>query len=151
MKTTVIDDVILALVAALDTALTYPIFDGPPSKRADRSVPVYLIIGADDAADDEVDSATMSSQWVGLGQVSREEMLDIHCMAVGKAINGSVATARRTAMNAIQDVNTYMPKSLTPETYGGQVSNVDSVKSKNEPGGAIVTIAFTIQVSARLV
>ena len=151
MKTTVIDDMILALVTALDTALAYPVFDGPPSKRADRNTPVYLIIGADDSQDDEVNSADMSAVWKGLGQKSRDETLSIHCVAVGKAIDGSVATARHLALNAIADVTPVLPKNPTPESYGPQVSQISTVRSKNQPGGAVVTVGFTIEASARLV
>lgn len=151
MKTTAIDDVILAIVSALSAALTYPVFDGPPSKRADRQTDVYLIIGADDASDDEVNSADMNAEWAGLGQASRRETLYIHCAAVGKAVEGSVASARSAAINAIDDVTLHMPKSPTPETYGCQVSEVGSVKSKNAPGGSVVTVEFTIEASARLV
>lgn len=151
MKTTVIDDVILALVAALDAALPYPVFDGPPSKRADRNTSVYLIIGADDAQDDEVNSADMSAVLKGLGQKSREETLSIHCVAVGKAIDGNVSTARHLALNAIGDVTPVLPKNITPESYGSQVSQISTVRSKNQPGGSVVTVGFTIETSARLV
>jgi hypothetical protein len=149
-KVTAIDDVILAVVAALKAAVTYPVFDGPPSKLPDRGVDRFVAIGADDINDQTkpANSAKMQQQWYGLGQVARLEDLQIDCVAVGRA--KSIASARSIANVVVKDVGTNLGKHLTAETYGAMVGDVGEVRSHNTTGGAVVQILFTITASARL-
>ena len=152
MIVTAIDAVTLAIIAAIDAAVAYPVFDGPPSKLP-RGTDQYkwLAIGVD-VLDDQAGPATaavMTQVWSGLGEVSRAETMDIHCVAVGRGT--SIASARALAMAVIQDVGQYLPKHPTPESYNALISTVSAVKPHNMAGGALVHIEFTISASARLV
>lgn len=149
-KTTAIDDVIVSVVATLTSALTYSVFDGPPSKLPIRGTDRYLVVGADDINDqtNPTNTAHMNQVWYGLGAVAREETLFIECMAVGKA--KTIALARSVAMAVVQDVGVNLPQHPTAETYGAMVDSVSSLRSHNVSGGAIVQVTFTIQASARL-
>jgi len=152
MKATAIDDVTLAIFAAIDAAVTYPVFDGPPSKLPSGTGQYkWLAIGVD-VLDDQSGPATaaiMDQTWASLGEISRAEQMQIHCVAVGRGT--SIANARALAMAVIQDVGTYLPKHPTPESYNALISTVSAVKPHNMAGGALVHIEFTISASARLV
>lgn len=149
-KVTAIDDVIVAVVAALKAAVAYPVYDGPPSKLPTRGADRFVAIGADDINDQTqpAKSAEMSQQWYGLGQVARLEDLHIDCVAVGRA--KSIADARLIAMAVVEDIGMNLGKHLTPETFGAMVGEVSAVRSHNVAGGAIVQIQFVITASARL-
>lgn len=151
MKASVISDVIVAVVAALDAAVSYPVFDGPPSRRPARGTTQFLVIGAETLDDDqgEVSAAVMDQVWRGLGEVARDETLEIYCVAVGRA--STIAQARLLAMGIIQDVTTNLPKNPTAETYNALISNVGALKVNNTAGGAVVQIEFVISATARLV
>lgn len=152
MKATAINDVTLAIVAAIDAAVTYPVFDGPPSKLPSGvNQYQFLAIGVEvlDDQSQPANAAEMSQAWVGLGEPARYEDLVIHCVAVGRA--DSIANARALAMAILQDVDTNMPKHPTPESYNALISAVTAVRPHNLPGGAIVHIQFTVSASARLV
>lgn len=150
LKVTALDDVIVAVVAALRAAVTYPVTDGPPSKQPFRGVDKYVAVFATDAEDQTQadDAALMNQTFYGLGQVAREEQLQIRCIAGARAT--TVAAARHTAMLILQDVGLSIPKNPTPETYGALISSVDSARPHNTAGGAVVTIPFTISATARL-
>jgi hypothetical protein len=152
MKITAINDVTLAIVAAIDAGVAYPVFDGPPSKLPSGTGQYqWLVIGAD-VLDDQSGPATasvMDQEWSSLGEVSRAEEMRIHCVAVGRA--NSIANARALAMTVIQDVGTFLPRHPTQETYNALISTVSAVRPHNVAGGALVHIEFTISASARLV
>jgi hypothetical protein len=150
IKVTALDGLILAVVAAVDAAVTYPVYDGPPSKQPNRGITQYVAIFATEAEDQSQadDSAVMDQVFYGLGQVAREEHLSIKCVAGAKA--STVTAARSLAMSVIQDVGAALPRNPTPETYGCLISAVDAAKPHNTAGGAVVTIQFTIYATARL-
>lgn len=152
MKTTAIDDVILALVSALGSVVDYPVYDGPSRKHPNRSVAKYLVIGGEDPYLDEngdpVNTSGMQQSWKGLGQTARDEDLDIYCVAVGKAPDNP--TARSIALAAVQDASDHLGKNPTPETYKALVSAVTGIEVSHAAGGAVVTVKFTISASARL-
>jgi hypothetical protein len=152
MKPTAIGDVIPVVVASLTAAVSYPVFDGPPSKLPGRDVALWLAIGAQDVTDqvNPTTSATSDSVIHGLGQVATDETLHISCVAVGKAVNGAIADARAAALSIVQDVGAHLAKSPTGTTYGVHVSNVDEVRAHNRSGGAVVQVVFTITAYARL-
>lgn len=149
-KISALDDLVVVLVSTLDAALAYPVSDGPPSKQAARGSTQYLAVFATDAEsqDQADDAATMEQTFSGLGQVSREEHIEIKCVAGGRA--STIAQARSRAMSVVQDVGANIPKHPTNETYGVFVSHVDSAKPHNLSGGAVVTVQFTISATARL-
>src|SRR5258708_4820340 len=105
MKVTAVGDVIVALVAAVTAATSYPVFDGPFTKRPSRITTDYVVIGAEEAYNDEgvnpIISGSMSQVWKGLGQVARDETLQIPCVAVGIAVKGTVAQARAQALSVV--------------------------------------------------
>ena len=152
MQVTAVDDVIVALVAALRAAVTYPVFDGPPSKRPGRGIDRYVVIGAENLdAGEEMPSdksAEMAQVWTGLGQPARDEELHINCVAVGKGT--SIAQARGFAKAAVQDTFNNLGLHPTSQTYNALVSDINAVRSRNVPGGAVVYIEFIVSASARL-
>jgi hypothetical protein len=157
-KVTAVGDVIVTVVATVGAATSYPVFDGPFTKRPSRIAPSYICIGAEEPYNDEnanpINSGSMSQVWKGLGQKSRDETLQIPCVAVGIAVKGTVAQARATALAVVQDVFdnlNALKNSPTNETYGALVDGITSVESRNMSGGAEVTVKFTISASARLV
>jgi hypothetical protein len=154
-KVTAVDDVIVALVAALKAAVTYEVSDGPVTKRPARDSTQLLVIGSEEPWNDEdgnaTNSAMMQQVWKGLGQASRDETMQIPCVAVGYAYGGTVAAARGLAKNAVQDAFNNLNPHPTSATYNALVSDVGSVESRNQAGGAVVTIKFTISASARLI
>jgi hypothetical protein len=152
MKVTAIDEVTLAVVTAIRAGVTYPVFDGPPSKLPSGPKQYkWLAIGVDVLNDQSgpATAAVMDQVWSGLGEPSRAEEMHIHCVAVGRA--DSIANARALAMAVIQDVGTYLPKHPTPESYNALISAVSAVRPHNMAGGALVHVEFTISASARLV
>lgn len=149
-KVSSIDDVILAIVTALDAAVSYPVYDGPPSNWPDRTVSKWVSVGADDLTDQEnfTISATMDQEWTGLGPGARYETIQINCVAVAKST--SIAAARSLAMSVIEDAGSNLAVHPTDETYGALVSSVAAVRSHNITGGAIVHVNFVITANARL-
>jgi hypothetical protein len=155
VKATAVDDVITALVAALKAVVTYEVSDGPVTTRPSRTAAQLLVIGSEEPWNDEdgnpTNSAMMQQVWQSLGQRSREETMQIPCVAVGYAHAGTVATARGLALGAVQDAFTNLNPHPTDATYNALVSDVGSTESRNQAGGAVVTVKFTISASARLV
>lgn len=152
-RATAINDVILAIVAAVDAAVTYPVFDGPPTTLPNRSETKFLVIGAEaPLTDDEApvyDAATMAQTWKGLGQARREEELRINSVAVGKST--SVAAARALAIGVLDDVAANIglhPGNLN--TFNALISEVNTTRVRNVPGGAVVQIQFIISAHANL-
>jgi hypothetical protein len=153
MKVTALGDVITAVVAAIGAVVTYPVSDGPFTKRPARGVTgKYLAIGAEEPYVDEdgnpLSAGSMQQTWKGLGQVARDEELQIPCCAIGKA--ASVSAARALAEAAMQDIFDNLGKHPTSDTYNALVSEVSGVDSRPVAGGAVVTIHFVISASARL-
>jgi len=152
MKLTAIHDVIVAVTAALDAAVSYKVFDGPISKRPGRGDSVFVTIGSIDPFNDEdgnpVESASMNQVWKGLGQPARDEDLHIPCCAVGKS--STVPLARALALNAVQDAFNSIGLHPTNEVYNALVSDVTAIESKNVAGGSVVIAHFVITASARL-
>ena len=152
MKATAIHDVLVALVAAFDAAVDYPVFDGPPSKQPDRGTTKWLIIGADEPEPGDQNEATqqgsMSAQLIGLGSKWRDEELEINCVAVGKST--SIAAARAIAVGLVEDASQNMPHWPSANSYGAHVSDINEVRVRNVSGGAIAHIHFIISAKSRL-
>ena len=150
---TAIDEVLTALVDAFTLALSYDVYDGPPTQLPPRSATQFVAIGCDtlEGQGEEsppVDAAVMSSFWKGLGQVAREEDLRINCVAVGRA--DTVRAARGYAMQVVKDCGQNIPLHPTHNTYNALVAEVVSVKTKPATGGAFVHVHFIIQAKAQL-
>lgn len=151
-KVTALNDVIVAVVAALNAAnLGYPVFDGPPTQRPGRTITHFACIGLEELPpqDGEVASASMDQAWYGLGEKARLENLHIECIAVGKS--PTAAAARLLAVNVVQDVANNIALHPSNETYNALVSAVTSTRVGNLSGGSIVIMQFTISANARLV
>lgn len=154
VDSTAIHDVIVWVVATLDAALVYPVFDGTPTTLPDRDQTKFLVIGAEsplETGEDAtpVNAATMNQVWKGLGAKRREEEMNINCVAVGKTT--TIALARGLAVDVIDDVAmnlTLHPGTL--DTWNALVSDVVDTRSLNVPGGAVVQMQFTITVRANL-
>lgn len=154
MTATAIDDVMVWIVSTLDAALSYEVFDGPPTTLPDRDQVKFVVIGAEsplETGEDAgpVDAAGMSQVHKGLGGKIREEELHINCVAVGKTT--TIAAARALAVGVINDVSTNMgfhPGTL--QTWNALVSDVVDTRSLNVPGGAVVQMQFVITVRANL-
>jgi len=153
-RSTAIDDVIVWLVSTLDAALTYPVFDGPPTSLPDRDQLKFVAIGAETPLETgeeatPVNAATMSQVYKGLGGKIREEEMNINCVAVGKTT--TIAAARGLAVGVIDNVSTnlgFHPGTL--QTWNALVSDVVDTRSLNVPGGAVVQMQFVITVRANL-
>lgn len=155
VKATALDDVIVAVVAALNGAsLSYPVYDGPTVGRPGRSINKYVCIGLEDipAEDGEATIGAMDQTWYGLGQKAKNENISIDCISVGKAT--SAASARSLAIAAVQDVSDSLvalrSNSNTLETYNALVSAVSAARVRATSGGFVVIAQFTISAQARL-
>lgn len=153
MTATAINDVILAIVTAVDNAVAYPVFDGPPSTLPSQSETKFVAIGAEAPLTDDTapvyDAATMSQVWKGLGQPMRDEELRINCVAVGKST--SVAAARALAISVLDDVADSI--GIHPgdaNVYNALISQINTTRVRNVPGGAVVQIQFMISAHANL-
>ena len=153
-KVSDIDGFMLAIIAAVEAAVTYPVFDGPPTSLPARTVSQFVAIGADNIdsaiADTGLttDSARMNQEWHGLGQVARYEEVTINCVAVGRA--DTVTNARQLALEVVEDVGKNIALHPTATSYNALVSAVESVKSQPTSGGAFVHVQFVITASTRL-
>lgn len=149
-----IDGVMLSIIAAVTAAVTYPVYDGPPTSLPARTVTQFVTIGADNldgsVTETEVptDSANMTQEWHGLGQVARYEEVHINCVAVGRG--DTVTSARSLAMLVVEDVGKHIALHPTTTSYNALVSQVVAVKSKPTSGGAFVHVQFVITASTRL-
>lgn len=151
---TAINDVILWIVSTLDAALSYPVFDGPPTAMPDRDQMKFVAIGAETPLEtgeeaSPIDAAQMSQVYKGLGGKMREEEMHINCVAVGK--DSTIAVARGLAVGVIDNVSTnlgFHPGTL--DTWNALVSDVVDTRSLNVPGGAVVQMQFVITVRANL-
>lgn len=148
-----IDPLLLALVAAVESAVTYPVFDGPPTALPPRTATQFVAIGCDtleaqDETSPPVDAASMTQEWHGLGQVARYETARVNCVAVGRA--DTVAEARALAMAVVKDVGQHIGLHPTLTTYNALVAEVLAVKAKPTSGGAYVHVQFVISANARL-
>ena len=149
---TSIDDLIVAIVAAVEAAVTYPVYDGPPTSLPARTVTQFVAIGADNLDHDETDppaeAAIMEQEWKGLGQVARYETAHLNCVAVGRA--DTVASARALAKAVVTDVGQNIGIHPTVTSYNALIDQVTAVRVKPTSGGAYVHILFTISANARL-
>src|ERR1700745_2566718 len=140
VKVTSLNDVVLAVVSALNSAnLGYPVFDGPPTQRPGRTVVKYVCIGLEELPPNdqaEVNAASMDQTWSGLGQRARTENLHIECVAVGKASTASAP--RADAIAVVQDVANNLSIHPTNETYSALVSAVTGTNVRAVAGGTIV-------------
>lgn len=149
-----IDGVMNSVIAAITAAVAYPVYDGPPTSLPARTVTQFVAIGADNldssVTETEVptDSANMTQDWHGLGQVARYEEVRINCVAVGRG--DTVTSARSLAMLVIEDVGKNIALHPTATSYNALVSQVVAVKSKPTSGGAFVHVQFVITASTRL-
>jgi hypothetical protein len=146
--TTALDKVILAIVAALTSAMpAIRIFDGTPAIRDGVSVPSvtqYVVIaGTLDPEENVVDVVTT---W--RGNRSKIEEMNIHCLAVGRA--SRLPAARALAVAAIESVGSNLPVKPTDESWNALVSAVDGMQTVNAQSGATVHVSFTINVKATL-
>lgn len=154
LHSTAIDDVIVWIVSTLDAALTYPVFDGPPTSMPDRDQMKFVAIGAETPLETgeeaaPINAADMNQVHKGLGGKIREEEMRINCVAVGK--NTTIATARSLAVSVIDNVSAnigFHPGTL--DTWNALVSDVVDTRSLNVPGGAVVQMQFVITVRANL-
>ena len=151
-EVTSVDDLILAIVAAVSAAVTYEVYDGPPTNLPPRTATQFVAIGADsmdiDETDPPVESAIMNQEWKGLGQIARYETALINCIAVGRA--DTVKDARALAKAVVTDVGQNIGQHPTLASYNALVSEVTSIRSKPTSGGAYVHISFIISANARL-
>lgn len=149
---TSIDDLILAIVTSVTAAVTYPVYDGPPTSLPARTVTQFVAIGADNLDNGEMDppaeAATMSSEWHGQGQIARYETVRINCVAVGRG--DTVADARALAKSVVTDVGQNIGVHPTSKSYNALVAEVVSVRVKPTSGGAYVHMQFVISADARL-
>lgn len=148
-----IDALILALVTAVTAAVDYPVYDGPITSLPARTVTQFVAIGTDTLENQgeetpPVDSASMTQEWRGLGQVARYETARVNCVAVGRA--DTVAGARALAMAVVKDVGQHIGLHPTLTTYNALVAEVLAVKAKPTSGGAYVHVQFVISANARL-
>ena len=154
-KVSALNDALTSVVTGMRAAVAYSVFDGPPTKRPGRTVTQYLVIGAEQLDDqaNPTTAATMNQSFSGLGQIARDEHIEIHCVAVGRAIADQITTARAAAMSIVQDVGAYLAanKHPTNELYNMLVSDVSAAQVHNTPGGAIVHIQFVISAEANLI
>jgi hypothetical protein len=141
---TEIDEVIKAVVLALNGVITDTVFDGMPSSEPSNIT--YVVIGG--TLDPNEDIATMTQEWVGLGYKTRREEMDIQCLAVGRA--SRIPEARAAAVNVIKDVGTNLPANPTAKTYNTLISEVGRMQAANSQAGATVHVQFTIHSRARL-
>lgn len=154
VHSTAINDVILWIVSTLEAALSYPVFDGPPTALPDRDEMKFVVIGAEsplETGEDAgpVNAADMGQVYKGLGAKMREEEMHINCVAVGKTT--TIAAARGLAVGVIDNVSTnlgFHPGTL--DTWNALVSDVVDTRSLNVPGGAVVQMQFVITVRANL-
>ena len=151
-KVTSVDELIVAIVASVDAAVSYNVYDGPPTKLPPRTATQFVAIGADNLDigefDPPADAASMIQTWKGLGQVARYEDVRINCVAVGRST--TVTGARAQAMAVVKDVGQHIGLHPTLETYNALVSEALSVKVKPTSGGAYVHVLFVITANARL-
>lgn len=150
---TSIHETILAIVEIMDAAVSYKVFDGPPSKLPNRAETKFLVIGAEvpltDDNDSAHDAATMSQVWSGMGPKRRTEEIRINCVAVGKS--STVATARGLAVGVIDDVADNIGIRPGNEgAYNTLVADISTTRVRNVSGGAVVQIQFIITASANL-
>lgn len=148
---TTVDEAILAVVNQMSGSVNYKVYDGIPTKLPDtRTVTKYLVVGAETLDDREnfTSMAHMEQQWVGLGQVARDEVVFINCVATG--VSTSIAGARANAKAILDDIRNHMSPRLSTNTYNALIEQVTSVKAKNAHGGAIVQMEFIISANARI-
>jgi len=149
---TAIDGVITAIVAALDTALDIPVYDGATNLNNLPSTTSYVIIGGSEpdttVTDDEM--AEMEQQWHGLGAKTRLEDIMIHCVAVGRATDSSASTARGMALAIIESVAANLPQQPNDVSHNAILDQVKRLERGYAQSGAVVRAYFTISVKARL-
>lgn len=154
MDATAIHATIIGIVTTVSAAVTYSVFDGPPTILPDRAQMQFVAIGAESPLEtgeeaSPTQAATMNQVWKGLGAVTREEEMQINCVAVGKS--DTIANARGLAKDVVNDVATYLGRNPgTLETWNALVSDVVDTRSLNVPGGAVVQMQFVITVRANL-
>lgn len=151
-KATAIDEVILAVVSALDAALAYRVLDGSPIVNPEvgtgwPSDHQFIVVGGN-LTDPEAPFADMDSEYTGLGTRIRTEELRIYCAAVGRAHD--VKDARALAVAAVNDVGQYLAAKPTAATYNAIVSNVNNARIASRHKGTSIQIEFTITCKARL-
>jgi hypothetical protein len=152
-NSTALDDVILAVVSAMNDAVTYEVFDGPPTTLPNRDQVKFLVIGAEAPLTDDdqppVNAADVEIVWKGLGQARREEEMRINCVAVAKST--TAAASRALCVGIMDDVQSNLglhPGNLS--TFNALISAVNTTRVKNVMGGTVVQMQFTISVRANL-
>ena len=144
MDVTEIDNLITALVTALDAAMTITVFDGKPSHTP--SDLTYVVVGG--TLDPNEDIANMNQDWGALGRKKRDEELEIQCLAVGRAAR--IPEARHLCIDVIEAVGAALPTNPTQLTYNTLISEVSRMQAADSQAGATVHAQFTIYSKARL-
>ena len=144
MDVTEIDNLITAIVTALDGILAYPVFDGKPSDTP--SDLTYVVVGG--TLDPNEDIANMNQDWGALGRKKRDEELEIECLAVGRAAR--IPEARHACIDVIEAVGALLPTNPTPLTYNTLITEVSRMQAATSQAGATVHAQFTIYSKARL-
>lgn len=148
---TLVADVTLA---AMVTAETLLISDGPPTGARDRDNELW--VGAlDDPLGDQFDSTVVINQsWATAGGpavAERDETIDIPCCVWARRGDTDMRACRRTmqtifdaACTALRGQTIGVPQLMWLETAAGSASQVQT------DDGAAVVVPFTIRAQTRL-
>jgi hypothetical protein len=142
-------DVITALLAMFDTALTAPVRDGPYVVRG--SDPLFVVVGHD-GDPESTDAASGGQSWSALGAKAREEAGSVFCVIVGQSGGSDLAALRQT----VEDTSTAIEAALrTDPTLGGVVQYAGfgtafGLNQEANENGIAVLLTFNVDYMARI-
>jgi len=143
-----LDDVITALLTALDTALTVPVYDGLPATSAADTE--FVLIGDDGATETVGEPAATSNQdWSTFELGSRAEEGTVTCAVISQSGDDDLA-ARRTASKALMvSIETAL---RATENLGGVVAaggiDTTTLYQGRNANGCFVRRVFTYRYTA---
>jgi len=143
-----LDDVITALLTALDTALTVPVYDGLPATSAADTE--FVLIGDDGATETVGEPAATSNQdWSTFELGSRAEEGTVTCAVISQSGDDDLA-ARRAASRALMvsiEAALRATENLGGVVAAGGIDTITLYQGRNANGGFVRRV-FTYRYTA---
>lgn len=152
MATSVVFDLVGALVTQLDTALSVNVFDGYGQTDDPGD---YLMIGVEDPDSDRATSVEGEQSWAGLGANARNEEGTVTCVAMSWNGDADLSAARAAAKATTAAVENHLRAdpnlgaSVPGLLWTGYGTRTQLIQLQATDGACVMCV-FDIQFKARI-
>jgi hypothetical protein len=143
-----VDDVIAALLTALDTALTVPVYDGLPATSAADTE--FVLVGDDGAVETVGEPAATNTQnWATFELGSRAEEGTVTCAVISQSGDDDLAARRAASKTLMTSIETALraTDNLAGVVAAGGIDTITLHQGRNA-NGSYVRRVFTYHYTA---